>query len=90
MRSPVLVTQLAHLLKMELAQASPVLQAKIAKLKRELLEPVAGSGGGSGERGFDVHKVGDARVGFVGEILLSSPAWHKRPVHHCNMQIVAF
>lgn len=42
------------------------MQAKIAKLKRELLEPASGSGGGGGERGFEVHKVGDARVGFVG------------------------
>lgn len=41
-------------------------QAKIAKLKRELLEPASGGGGGGGERGFEVHKVGDARVGFVG------------------------
>lgn len=34
-------------------------------MKKELLEPVGGGGGG-GERGFDVNKVGDARVGFVG------------------------
>jgi ribosome-interacting GTPase 1 len=40
-------------------------QAKLAKLKKELLEP-GGGGGGGGERGFEVHKVGDARVGFVG------------------------
>ena len=38
----------------------------MAKLKKELLEPAAGSGGGGEGRGFDVHKVGDARVGFVG------------------------
>lgn len=44
------------------------MQAKIAKLKRELLEPASGSGGGGGERGFEVHKVGDARVGFVGVV----------------------
>lgn len=37
----------------------------MAKLKKELLEPASGGGGGDG-RGFDVHKVGDSRVGFVG------------------------
>lgn len=43
------------------------LKAKLAKLRRELLEPStgAGAGGGKGE-GFDVNKVGDARVGLVG------------------------
>ncbi|MEW5306315.1 MAG: hypothetical protein WDW38_007125 [Sanguina aurantia] len=43
------------------------LKAKLAKLRREILEPSsgAGAGGGKGE-GFDVTKVGDARVGFVG------------------------
>jgi ribosome-interacting GTPase 1 len=48
-----------------LGDAKNGMQAKLAKLKKELLEP-AGGGGGGGERGFDVHKVGDARVGFVG------------------------
>ena len=45
----------------------PSPQAKLAKLRRELLEP-AGSGAGGGGRGdgFDVTKVGDARVGLVG------------------------
>ncbi|KAK9817662.1 hypothetical protein WJX72_000315 [[Myrmecia] bisecta] len=46
-----------------------MLKAKLAKLRRELLEPGtssgAGGGGGRGE-GFDVNKVGDARVGLVG------------------------
>lgn len=42
-----------------------VLKSKIAKLKREMIEPAAGSGGGKGE-GFDVSKSGDARVGLVG------------------------
>ena len=43
------------------------MQAKIAKLKKDLLEPPAGERGAGGDgRGFDVHKVGDARVGFVG------------------------
>lgn len=43
------------------------LQAKLAKLRRELMDPAGGSaaGGGKGE-GFDVNKVGDARVGLVG------------------------
>lgn len=40
-------------------------QAKLAKLRRELLEPSSKGGGGAGE-GFDVTKSGDARVGLVG------------------------
>ena len=43
-----------------------MLKAKLAKLRRELLEPSAGAGGGGKGEGFDVNKVGDARVGFVG------------------------
>ena len=48
----------------------PLGQAKLAKLRRELLDPAAGGGGGGGGRGdgFDVNKVGDARVGLVGEL----------------------
>ena len=42
-----------------------MLKARLAKLRRELMEPKAGGGGGAGE-GFDVAKTGDARVGFVG------------------------
>ncbi|KAJ3181851.1 GTP-binding protein [Gaertneriomyces sp. JEL0708] len=42
-----------------------VLKAKLAKLRRELLTPQGGSGGGGGV-GFDVAKTGVARVGFVG------------------------
>eukprot|EP00126_Sphaerothecum_destruens_P004372 Sdes_comp18151_c0_seq1m7635 len=42
-----------------------LLKAKLAKLKRELLDPKGGSSGGAGE-GFDVAKTGDARIGFVG------------------------
>ena len=42
-----------------------MLRAKLAKYKRELLDPVKGGGGGPGE-GFDVRATGDARVGFVG------------------------
>lgn len=42
-----------------------LLKAKLAKLKRELLDPAKGSGGGAGE-GFDVTKSGDARVGLIG------------------------
>eukprot|EP00697_Spironema_sp_BW2_P015024 gnl/Spiro4/5728_TR2929_c0_g1_i1.p2 gnl/Spiro4/5728_TR2929_c0_g1~~gnl/Spiro4/5728_TR2929_c0_g1_i1.p2 ORF type:complete len:374 (-),score=99.13 gnl/Spiro4/5728_TR2929_c0_g1_i1:82-1203(-) len=41
-----------------------VLKARLAKLKRELLQP-SGGGGGGGE-GFDVSKTGDARVGLIG------------------------
>lgn len=40
-------------------------QAKLAKLRRELLEPSSKGAGGAGE-GFDVTKSGDARVGLVG------------------------
>uniref|UniRef100_A0A7S2QTH0 OBG-type G domain-containing protein n=1 Tax=Chlamydomonas chlamydogama TaxID=225041 RepID=A0A7S2QTH0_9CHLO len=44
-----------------------MLKAKLAKLRREILEPSGGGGGGGGRgEGFDVNKVGDARVGFVG------------------------
>ncbi|CAN0043871.1 unnamed protein product [Ascophyllum nodosum] len=45
-----------------------LIKAKLAKLKRELLEADAGGkgGGGGGGRGFDVSKSGDTRVGFVG------------------------
>uniref|UniRef100_A0A0V0JAE1 Developmentally-regulated GTP-binding protein 1 n=2 Tax=Schistocephalus solidus TaxID=70667 RepID=A0A0V0JAE1_SCHSO len=42
-----------------------LLKARLAKLRRELIEPKGGGGGGAGE-GFDVAKTGDARVGFVG------------------------
>lgn len=42
-----------------------LLKAQLAKLRRELIEPKAGGGGGKGE-GFDVAKTGDARIGFVG------------------------
>lgn len=42
-----------------------LLKARLAKLRRELIEP-KGGGGGGGE-GFDVAKTGDARIGFVGK-----------------------
>ncbi|VEL22628.1 unnamed protein product [Protopolystoma xenopodis] len=42
-----------------------LLKARLAKLRRELIEPKGGLGGGPGE-GFDVAKTGDARIGFVG------------------------
>ena len=41
-----------------------ILKARLAKLRRELIQP-KGGGGGTGE-GFDVAKTGDARIGFVG------------------------
>ena len=44
-----------------------LLKARLAKLRRELIEP-KGGGGGTGE-GFDVAKTGDARIGFVGRVL---------------------
>ena len=44
-----------------------LLKARLAKLRRELIDPKSGSGGGAGE-GFDVAKTGDARIGFVGQI----------------------
>ena len=42
-----------------------LLKARLAQLRRELIEPKGGGGGGAGE-GFDVAKTGDARIGFVG------------------------
>ena len=42
-----------------------LLKAKMAKLRKELLEPKGGQGGGPGV-GFDVAKTGVARVGFIG------------------------
>jgi len=47
-----------------------LLKARLAKLRRELIEP-KGGGGGTGE-GFDVAKTGDARIGFVGQYALLS------------------
>jgi len=45
-----------------------LLKAKLAKLKRELIEGPGGAkgGGGSAGEGFDVSKSGDARVGLIG------------------------
>jgi len=44
-----------------------LLKAKLAKLKREIIEgSTGGKGGGSAGEGFDVSKSGDARVGLVG------------------------
>jgi small GTP-binding protein len=42
-----------------------LLKARLAKLKRELIAPT-GSGGGAQERGFEVKRTGDSRVGLVG------------------------
>lgn len=47
-----------------------LLKARLAKLRRELIEP-KGGGGGAGE-GFDVAKTGDARIGFVGRSFINS------------------
>lgn len=45
-----------------------LIKAKLSKLRRELTEFAAGGkkGGGGGERGFEVSKCGDTRVGLVG------------------------
>jgi len=43
-----------------------LLKAKLAKLKREIIEGPKSSSGPKGE-GFDVTKAGDARVGLVGQ-----------------------
>mmetsp|Transcript_6877 Transcript_6877/g.28148 ORF Transcript_6877/g.28148 Transcript_6877/m.28148 type:complete len:377 (-) Transcript_6877:30-1160(-) len=43
-----------------------LLKAKLAKLRRELLEDPAGGGGGGKGEGFDVKSTGIARVGLVG------------------------
>jgi hypothetical protein len=42
-----------------------LLKAKLAKLKREMIEPAGGKKGSAGE-GFEVSKSGDARVGMIG------------------------
>lgn len=43
------------------------LKAQLSKLRSEVLDDdKKGPGGGAGERGFDVTKAGDARVGLVG------------------------
>lgn len=46
-----------------------MLKAKLAKLKRDMIEPRGGGGGGGGAKageGFEVTKSGDARVGLIG------------------------
>jgi len=53
-----------------------LLKARLAKLKRELIEP-KGGGGGAGE-GFDVAKTGDARIGFVGKLLKKLVLWSNK------------
>ncbi len=45
-------------------------QAKLAKLRREILEPAKGGGGGGKGEGFDVTKAGDSRIGLVGALTL--------------------
>ena len=42
------------------------LKAKLAKLRRELIDPKSSGGGGGGGIGFDVARTGVASVGFVG------------------------
>ena len=43
-----------------------LLKAKLAKLKRELIDPTGGKKGGVAGEGFEVSKSGDARVGMIG------------------------
>jgi len=43
-----------------------ILKAKLAKLRREILAPKGGGGGGKPGEGFDVTKSGDARIGLIG------------------------
>ena len=42
------------------------LKAKLAKLRSELLIEQSGGGGGGGGEGFDVARLGDARVALIG------------------------
>ena len=42
------------------------LKAKLAKLRNELLVEQSGGSGGGGEGGFDVARLGDARVALIG------------------------
>lgn len=43
-----------------------LLKGKLAKLRRELLEPQPGQGSGGGGQGFEISKAGDARVSLIG------------------------
>jgi ribosome-interacting GTPase 1 len=45
-----------------------IVKAKLSKLRRELTDSSAAGkkGGGAGERGFEVSKSGDTRVGLIG------------------------
>ena len=43
-----------------------LLKAKLAKLKREVIDQASKKGGGGGGEGFDVAKSGDSRIGMVG------------------------
>ena len=57
-----------------------LLKAKVAKLKRELIDNATKSSGGGGE-GFEVSKTGDARIGLVGKLnnLRISISWKEYP-----------
>jgi ribosome-interacting GTPase 1 len=48
-----------------------LLKAKLAKLKRELIDNATKSSGGGGE-GFEVSKTGDARIGLVGKLTINN------------------
>lgn len=50
------------------------LKAKLARLRSELLiEQTGGSSSGSGGEGFDVARLGDARVALIGYVACSFP-----------------
>lgn len=66
-----------------------LLKAKIAKLKRELIEGPKGSGGGGKGEGFDVAKSGDSRVGFVGMHSDFSHVCHGATPLHRRMILLA-
>ena len=67
-----------------------LLKARLAKLRRELIEP-KGGGGASGE-GFDVAKTGDARIGFVGQyvVLLSFHLIFCYQIYECHEYCFAY
>lgn len=61
-----------------------LLKAKLAKLRRELITPKGGGGGG--EQGFEVAKTGDARIGFVGAFLVIASIFYN-PYNSCIIKL---
>ncbi len=64
-----------------------VLKAKLAKLKRELIEPKGSGGGAKPGEGFDVTKSGDARVGLIGTLATYVPPSGYSPGWSCTVAI---